>query len=208
MGQLRRVREWIFAAKKKKRRERKRERKKCIFLSLLCISSNPCLMKNGTLSINKYFKEGTSLSNHLNEFQKWHQFEDKILELLLLKSLLETWETFKVFVTNSTHNSVVSLQMAKDSVLNEEIRRKAQGSSSRSEENKGKKGKSIEKDHDDDDDDRVTIATSDDLVILQDLSRLILYPMRAFELLITVLHCMLHQGRSFLHLTPQMILEC
>ncbi|RDX89152.1 hypothetical protein CR513_29156, partial [Mucuna pruriens] len=79
--------------------------------------------------------------------------------------------TFKVSITNSTSNGVVSLQMIKGSVLNEEMRRKAQGSSSQSEkhcflwknENKGKKGKSKEKD-----DDRVTAATSDDLVILQD----------------------------------------
>ncbi|RDY05691.1 hypothetical protein CR513_10436, partial [Mucuna pruriens] len=103
------------------------------------------------------------------------KFEDVILGLLLLNSIPESWETFK------------------GSVLNDEMRRKAQGSSSQFEgdkskkernksrnpspytriwskhcflwkkENKGKKGKSKEKD-----DDRVTIATSDDLVILRD----------------------------------------
>ncbi|RDX75395.1 hypothetical protein CR513_44726, partial [Mucuna pruriens] len=99
-------------------------------------------------------------------------FEDEILGLLLLNSLLESWETFKVSITNSTPNGVVSLQMVKDSVLNKEMRRKAQGSSSLSEENKGKKGKSKKKndddDDDDDDDDRVTTITCDDLIILRD----------------------------------------
>ncbi|RDX85912.1 hypothetical protein CR513_32823, partial [Mucuna pruriens] len=75
---------------------------------------------------NRMFKEDTSLSDHLNEFQgiidqmsgMGIKFEDEILGLLLLNSLPESWETFK--------------------------------------ENKGKKGKSKEKD-----DDRATIATGD-----------------------------------------------
>ncbi|RDX84048.1 hypothetical protein CR513_34956, partial [Mucuna pruriens] len=37
-----------------------------------------------------------------------------------------SWETFKVSITNSTPNGVVSLQMAKGSVLNEKMRKKAQ----------------------------------------------------------------------------------
>ncbi|RDX73802.1 hypothetical protein CR513_46533, partial [Mucuna pruriens] len=53
------------------------------------------------------------------------KFEDEILGLLLLNSLLESWETFKVSITNSAPNGVVSLQMVKRSVLNEEMRRKA-----------------------------------------------------------------------------------
>ncbi|RDY02493.1 hypothetical protein CR513_14051, partial [Mucuna pruriens] len=159
-------------------------RRKCIFLSLLFRSQNLCLMKNETLSTNKYvvlfeilwmiieihvstlwekieslyasmcgnkklfllnsivslnFKEDTSLSNHMNEFQEildqmsrmGLKFEDEILRLLLLNSLPEFWETFKVFIKNSTPNGVVSLQTAKDSVFNEETRRKTQGSSSR-----------------------------------------------------------------------------
>ncbi|RDX60189.1 hypothetical protein CR513_61692, partial [Mucuna pruriens] len=99
------------------------------------------------------FKEGTSLSDHLNEFQGivdqmsgiGIKFEDEILGLLLLNYLLESWETFKVFITNSAPNNVVSLQMVKGSVLNKEMRRKAQGFSSQSEilvtENKGRSQK-------------------------------------------------------------------
>ncbi|RDX64473.1 hypothetical protein CR513_56976, partial [Mucuna pruriens] len=58
--------------------------------------------------------------------------------------------------------------MVNDSVLNEDMRRNAQGSSSQCEilENKDKLGNSKEKDHGDDD--RVTTATCDDLVILRD----------------------------------------
>ncbi|RDX72910.1 hypothetical protein CR513_47549, partial [Mucuna pruriens] len=52
---------------------------------------------------NRMFKEGTSLSDHLNEFQgiidqmlgMGIKFEDEILGLLLLNSLPESWETFK-----------------------------------------------------------------------------------------------------------------
>ncbi|RDX86502.1 hypothetical protein CR513_32158, partial [Mucuna pruriens] len=117
------------------------------------------------------FKESTSLSDHSNEFQGIIDqmsrmdinFEYEIMGLLLLNSLPKPWKTFKVFITNSTLNGVVSLQMVKGSVLNEEMRRKAQGSSSQSKKNKGKKGKSKEKD-----DDRVTTATGGDLVILRD----------------------------------------
>ncbi|RDX79129.1 hypothetical protein CR513_40485, partial [Mucuna pruriens] len=112
---------------------------KCIFLSLLLRSQNPCLIKNENLSINNYvvlfgifetdvstlweniesvyasncgnnklsllnsivslkFNKGTSLSDPLNEFQGILdqisgmniKFEDKILGLLLLNSLLES----------------------------------------------------------------------------------------------------------------------
>ncbi|RDY06570.1 hypothetical protein CR513_09415, partial [Mucuna pruriens] len=165
--------------------------------------NNKLFLLNSIMSLK--FKKGTSLLDHLNEIQgiinqmseMGIKFEVEILGLLLLNSLPESWETFKVSITNSAPNGVVSLQMVKGSVLNKEMRRKAQGSSSQSEvlvienrgrsqkkereksksksksryknknENKGKKGKSKEKD-DDDDDDRATTTTSDDLVILRD----------------------------------------
>ncbi|RDX78651.1 hypothetical protein CR513_41041, partial [Mucuna pruriens] len=98
---------------------------------------NPCSMKNETFEHQHVFKEDTSLSHHLNEFQgildqmsgMCIKFEDKILGLLFLNSLLDSWETFKVFITNPVPNGVVFLQMVKGNVLNEEIRRKTQGSS-------------------------------------------------------------------------------
>ncbi|RDX93850.1 hypothetical protein CR513_23834, partial [Mucuna pruriens] len=101
--------------------------------------NNKLFLLNSIVSLK--FKEGTSLSDHLNEFQgiidqmsrMGIKFEDEILGLLLLNSLPESWETFKISITNSAPNGVVSLQMVKGSVLNEEMRRKAQGSSSQSE---------------------------------------------------------------------------
>ncbi|RDY04299.1 hypothetical protein CR513_12019, partial [Mucuna pruriens] len=75
------------------------------------------------------FNEDTSLSNHLNEIQGILdqmsrmniKFEDEILILSLLNSLLDSWETFKVSITNSTPNGVVLLQMAKGSSSRSEV---------------------------------------------------------------------------------------
>ncbi|RDY03186.1 hypothetical protein CR513_13260, partial [Mucuna pruriens] len=150
--------------------------------------NNKLFLLNSTVSLK--FKEGTSVLDHLNEFQgildqmleMSIKFEDKILELLLLNSLPESWETFKVSLTNSTPNGIVLLQMVNGSVLNEKMRRKAQVKIGREvrkrnkkeeekiaekKEKKGKKGKSKEKDHDDNND-RVTTVTGNDLVILRD----------------------------------------
>nr|XP_012574906.1 uncharacterized protein LOC105852768 [Cicer arietinum] len=61
----------------------------------------------------------------------------------------QSWETFRVSITSSTPNSVVSLETVKGGVLNEEMRRKAQGSSSHSEvlvtENRGRSQKKEQK---------------------------------------------------------------
>ena len=59
-------------------------------------------------------------------------FEDDVQGLWLLGTLPDSWETFKVSLCNSVADSAVTLQMAKSGVLNEELRRKAQGSSSQS----------------------------------------------------------------------------
>ena len=56
-------------------------------------------------------------------------FKDEILGLWLLNSLPDTWETFRVPIINSAPSGVVSLESIKSSTLNEEMRRKAQGSS-------------------------------------------------------------------------------
>ncbi|RDX88079.1 hypothetical protein CR513_30373, partial [Mucuna pruriens] len=129
MGQIWKLREWISHREKE--------------------SQNLCLMKNETLSINRrHFP-----ADHLNEFQEIIDqmsgmninFEYEILGLLLLNYLPESWETFKVSITNSAPNDVLSLQMVEGSVLNEEMRRKAQGSSSQSKvlvtENRGRSQK-------------------------------------------------------------------
>ncbi|RDX88351.1 hypothetical protein CR513_30072, partial [Mucuna pruriens] len=84
------------------------------FYASMC-GNNKLFLLNSIVSLK--FKKGTSLSYHLNEFQRILdqmlgtsiKFEDEILELLLLNSLPNSWETFKVSITNSTSNAVVSL---------------------------------------------------------------------------------------------------
>jgi hypothetical protein len=62
-------------------------------------------------------------------------FEDKVRALLLLGSLSDTWETFKVTVCNSVPNGVVTWNLVKTKVLKEDSRKIADkdGSSSNSE---------------------------------------------------------------------------
>nr|KYP34064.1 hypothetical protein KK1_045022 [Cajanus cajan] len=58
------------------------------------------------------------------------KFDDEVLGLWLLNTLPESWETFRVSITNSAPNGIVSLQAAKSGALNEEMRRKVHGSPS------------------------------------------------------------------------------
>ena len=59
-------------------------------------------------------------------------FEDKIRALLLLGSLPDTWETLKFTICNSTPNGVVTWNLVKTKVLNEEVRRIAEKGNSSS----------------------------------------------------------------------------
>jgi hypothetical protein len=73
------------------------------------------------------YKEGTQVADHVNEFQgiinqlssMGITFEDEVRALLLLGSLPDTWETFKVTVCNSASNGVVTWILVKTRVLNE-----------------------------------------------------------------------------------------
>ena len=58
------------------------------------------------------------------------KFNEEIQGLLLLGSLPDSWETFRTSLSNSAPDGVISMDSAKSSVLNEEMRRKTQGSSS------------------------------------------------------------------------------
>ncbi|GJU87980.1 putative RNA-directed DNA polymerase [Tanacetum coccineum] len=60
------------------------------------------------------------------------KFEDEIQGLWLLGTLLDTWETFRTPLSNSAPDGVITMELAKGSILNEETRRKSQGSSSQS----------------------------------------------------------------------------
>jgi len=70
------------------------------------------------------------------------KFDDEVLGLWLLNTLLDSWETFWVSITNSSLDGVVSLENVKSSILNEEMRRKTHGTLSHSEvlvtENRGR----------------------------------------------------------------------
>ena len=50
--------------------------------------------------------------------------DNELQDLLLLSSLLDSWETLVVSLSNSAPNGVLQLAMVKDSLLNEETRRK------------------------------------------------------------------------------------
>ena len=77
------------------------------------------------------YKEGTPIADHVNEFQgiinqlssMGITFEDEAKALLLLGSLPDTWETFKVTVCNSAPNGVVTWNLMKTKVQNEESKK-------------------------------------------------------------------------------------
>ena len=66
-------------------------------------------------ALHLVYKEGSSISDHLNEFQGCFnqlfgmgvKLDDEILALWLLNSLPDSWETFRVSLTNATPNGVV-----------------------------------------------------------------------------------------------------
>lgn len=87
------------------------------------------------------YQDGTPLSDHLNAFQgimnqlagMGIKFEDEIQGLWLLGTLPDSWETFRTSLSNSAPDGIVTMELAKGNILNEEMRRKSQGSSSHSE---------------------------------------------------------------------------
>ena len=93
--------------------------------------------------MNLRYREGAPLADHVNAFQgiinqlssMGISFEDEVRALLLLGSLPDTWETLKVTLCNSAPNGVVTWNLVKTKVLNEEVRRIAEkrNSSSHSE---------------------------------------------------------------------------
>lgn len=105
------------------------------------------------------YKEGCTVTDHLSEFQGIIQrlsamgikFDDEVQALWLLGTLPDSWETFRMSLCNSAPDGIVTMEIAKSSVMNEEMRRKSQDSSSESEvlytedrgrsKSKGPKGK-------------------------------------------------------------------
>lgn len=86
------------------------------------------------------YHDGTPITDHLNAFQgiinqlagMGIKFEDEIQGLWILGTLPDSWETFRTSLSNSAPDGVISMELAKGSILNEEMRRKSQGSSSQS----------------------------------------------------------------------------
>ncbi|KAI9201238.1 hypothetical protein LWI28_020595 [Acer negundo] len=106
------------------------------------------------------------------------KFKDEVHGLWLLGTLLDSWETFRTSVSNSGPNGVVTVDSAKSGVMNEEMRRKSQGSSQSEghikkycrqlkRDNKNEKEKE-KKTNDSNDGDRVFAVTNDFLVANDD----------------------------------------
>ena len=80
------------------------------------------------------------MTDHLNTFQGIInqlagmdiKFEEEVQGLWLLGTLPDSWETFRTSLSNSTLNGTMNMNLVKSCVLNEEMRRKSQGSSSQS----------------------------------------------------------------------------
>ncbi|GKE81330.1 hypothetical protein Tco_1551330, partial [Tanacetum coccineum] len=103
------------------------------------------------------------------------KFEDDIQGLWLLGTLPDTWETFRTSLSNSAPDGVITMELAKGSILNKETRRKSQGSWSqkgggevkaeaRVTENKKKNYNNEKNKHknDDDGDDNTEVNTTTD----------------------------------------------
>ena len=91
--------------------------------------------------MNLKYKDGNSVVEHLGNIQELLnelstmklELDDEIHALLLLSSLLDSWETLVVSLSNSDPNGVIIVNMVKDSMFNEEARRKELGISSNTE---------------------------------------------------------------------------
>ena len=86
------------------------------------------------------YHDDTPMINHLNIFQglinqlvvRGVKFDEEAQGLWILGTLSDSWETFRMSLFNSTPNSEMIMEIAKSSVLNEEMKRKLQCSSSQS----------------------------------------------------------------------------
>ena len=88
--------------------------------------------------VNLKYKDGNNMVEHISSFQgivnklvaMKMNIDDEMQASLLLSSLLDSWETLVVIVSNSTPNGILTMESVKDSLLNEEARRKEKGESS------------------------------------------------------------------------------
>ncbi|KAK8497470.1 hypothetical protein V6N12_017988 [Hibiscus sabdariffa] len=133
------------------------------------------------------YKEGTSTTDHVSEFQSMMnqllgmgvKFDDEILGLWLLATLLDSWETFRASLINSAPQGNITLDLAKSCVLNEEFRRSS-GSTQQSEVLKGhikkycfklkreNKGGGHKHDRNDEEKSERVVVTCEDLMVICD----------------------------------------
>ena len=79
------------------------------------------------------YREDTPMTDHLYTFQGLInqlttirvKFDEKVLDLWLLGTLSNSWETIRMSLSNSTPDGEMTMEIAKSSVLNEEMRRKS-----------------------------------------------------------------------------------
>ncbi|CAN1310533.1 Retrovirus-related Pol polyprotein from transposon TNT 1-94 [Linum perenne] len=76
--------------------------------------------------VNLKYKDGHSVPEHLSDFQGLVNQ----LTTMKLNSLPDSWETLVVSLSNSTPNGTMTMDIVKDSMINEKIRRKELGISS------------------------------------------------------------------------------
>ena len=82
--------------------------------------------------VNLKYKDGNNMVEHISSFQgivnklvaMKMNIDDEMQVSLLLSSLSDSWETLVVTVRNSTPNEILTMESVKDSLLNEEARRK------------------------------------------------------------------------------------
>ena len=85
--------------------------------------------------MNLKYREGGSISEHLNEMKSIvyqlanmkMTLDDELQALLLLSSLPDSWETLVVSLSNSTPDGKLTIANVSSSLLDEETRRKASG---------------------------------------------------------------------------------
>ena len=91
--------------------------------------------------VNMKYKDGRNVAEHLNDFQGLINqlatmnmvLDDELQALLLLSSLLDSWKTLVVSISNSSPNGVLIIDMVKDRMFNEAERRIEQTMSGESE---------------------------------------------------------------------------
>ena len=88
--------------------------------------------------ISLKYQDETTMTDHLNTFQGIInqlvrmniKFEEEMQGLWLLGTLSDSWEPFRTSLSNSAPDGTMNMDLVKSCVLNEEMGRKSQGSSS------------------------------------------------------------------------------